>query len=73
MQVDLENKVMTLSWQVSAGTLAAGAGSGGRGATTEVFAPVQGFFAVSSVTRLSIQVRCCSSFPSAARHACAVP
>ena len=57
MQVDLVNKVMTLSWQVTADTLASGAASGGRGATTEVFAPVQGFFAVASVARLSIQVQ----------------
>lgn len=62
MQVDLVNKVMTLSWQVTAATLASGAASGGRGATTVVFAPVQGFFAVSSVARLSIQVRRCSLF-----------
>ena len=59
-QVDTTAKVVTLSWQVTADTLAAGAASGGRGATTEVFAPVQGFFAVPSLEQLSIQVSTCS-------------
>lgn len=47
---------MQLSWEVTDATLAAGAASGGRGATTVLFAPVQGFFAVPHAEQLDIQV-----------------
>ncbi len=55
-QVDSIEKVMQLSWEVTAATLAAGAASGGQGATTIIFAPVQGFFAVPKASQLDIQV-----------------
>jgi hypothetical protein len=55
-QVDTIKKVLELSWEVTTQTLAAGAASGGRGATTVIFAPVQGFFAVRTIAQLSIQV-----------------
>ena len=57
-QVDTVNKSMVLSWQVTAATLASGAASSGRGATTEIFAPIQGFFAVARAEDLVIQVCC---------------
>ena len=72
-QVNTTAKVMTLTWQVTADTLAAGAASGGRGATTEVFAPVQGFFTVPSVEQLSIQVGACSESVSYGLSACMHP
>lgn len=56
-QVDAAAKKVTLSWEVTGATLAAGAGSNGVGATTVVFAPLQGFFGVSSPSQLDIQVR----------------
>lgn len=54
--MDTVKKSMVLSWQVTADTLASGAASGGRGATTEVFAPIQGFFTVATAADLLIQV-----------------
>nr|QOL01077.1 putative extracellular protein CSOL_010 [Pseudococcomyxa simplex] len=55
-KVDSIDKVMQLSWEVTDATLAAGAASGGRGATTVLFAPIQGFFAVPHAEQLDIQV-----------------
>ncbi|CAL8464543.1 g4078 [Coccomyxa elongata] len=55
-KVDSIEKVMQLSWEVTTATLAAGAASGGQGATTVIFAPVQGFFAVPKASQLDIQV-----------------
>jgi hypothetical protein len=54
--VDAGAKSVSLSWEVVGATLAAGAASGGQGATTVVFAPLQGFFGASSAAQLRILV-----------------
>ena len=60
--MDTVERVMTLTWEVTEQSLAAGASSGGRGATTVIFAPVQGFFAVRTIAQLNIQVRSLERF-----------
>ena len=52
MQMDSKYRVLDLSWQVTSAALA----QGSRGATTEIFAPVQGFFQVATVSDLHITV-----------------
>ena len=52
MQIDSKYRTLDLNWQVTSAALA----QGSRGATTEVFAPVQGFFQVPTVSDLQITV-----------------
>ena len=52
VQIDSKYRYLDLNWVVTDAALAQGA----RGATTEIFAPVQAFFQVSTVSDLQITV-----------------
>lgn len=47
---------MALTWEVTAATLALRAAHGSAAATTEVFAPAQGFFGVATPAQVAVQV-----------------
>jgi len=68
MQIDSKYKYLDFAWEVTA----AAAAQGGRAATTEIFAPVQGFFQVPTVQDLQIDVSpftCHASHPALASFA----
>ena len=52
VQIDSKYRVLDLDWVVTDAALS----QGSRGATTEIFAPVQGFFQVATVSDLQIKV-----------------
>ena len=52
MQIDSKYRRLDMNWLVTDAALA----QGSRGATTEVFAPVQGFFQVATAADLQITV-----------------
>ena len=56
LQVNVLGRTLEYTWEVTDAAMASGAISGGLGATTEIFAPIQGFFHVASLAQLDLQV-----------------
>ena len=52
-QINSKYRVLNYAWEVTP----AAAAQGGRGATTELFAPVQGFFQVPRISDLRVRLQ----------------
>ena len=73
LQVNAGNKTVELSWEVTADTLALRAEHGSKAATTEVFAPAQGFFGVATPEQVKVQVCPALALLIAQRQCCMIP